>query len=272
VHPVTQPTDELYERYQDFSEDYLVQAVDAILDAADPQYLYRDEPLPGFADDFSKLAVRLMRGSEVQKRSARLALMLAAFACEAYANIYIDLALDDNHRELLDRQTTVKKLLIAPKLAGNPPLFELGREPLQTIQRLFRLRNLLVHSRRVRTVTQARPKFGAVGDEENLIVAAQSVTAVAQVAVSLDTCLKETQPTDWVVGYAASVVIEEERYLVDLARRAQDFMPAVDADLPRDILAPWRYVSGPGTSSAAGRKHVRSPHQRKRNSIWRRSP
>jgi hypothetical protein len=87
---VTQPTDELYEQYQDFSEDYLVQAVDAVLDATDPQYLYRDEPLPGFADEFSKLAVRLMRGTEVQKRSARLALMLAAFACEAYANIYIN--------------------------------------------------------------------------------------------------------------------------------------------------------------------------------------
>ena len=267
---MTQPTDKLYEQYQDFSEDYLVQAVEAILDAADPQYLYRDEPLPGYPDEFSKLAVRMMLGTAVQKRCARLALMLAAFACEAYANIYIDLALDKDHGELLNRQTTVKKLLIAPKLAGSSPLFELGREPLQTIQRLFRLRNLLVHSRRVRTVSQTRPEFGAVGEEENLIVAAQSVAAVAQVAVSLDMSLKETQPTDWVMGYAVPVVVDEERYLIDLARRAQDFMPAADADSPRDLLAGWRYGGGPGTFSAAERQQVRSPHRRRRSYIWRR--
>ena len=129
-------------------------------------------------------------------------------------NIYIDLALDDDHRELLDRQTTVEKLLIAPKLAGGPALFEQGREPLQMIRRLFRLRNLLVHSRRVRTLAQIRPEFGTVGEEESLIVAAQSVTAVAQIAASLDMRLKESRPTDWVMGYATPVLVKEQQYLV----------------------------------------------------------
>ena len=79
------------------------------------------ESLPGFADEFSKLAVRLMRGTEVQKRSVRLALMLAALPARL-TRIFTSISpLDNDHRELPDRQTTVKKLLIAPKLAGSPP-------------------------------------------------------------------------------------------------------------------------------------------------------
>jgi hypothetical protein len=72
-------------------------------------------------------------------------MLFAAFAAEAYVNEFIADHFTGRDVETLDRLSTTEKYVIAPRLALGAPLFERDREPLQTISKLFRQRDTLVH-------------------------------------------------------------------------------------------------------------------------------
>ena len=74
-------------------------------------------------------------------------MLFSAIAAEAYANEFIAATLSTADAEAADRLVTVDKLLLAPRLAGLHTPFERGAEPIQSLSRLFRARNALVHPR-----------------------------------------------------------------------------------------------------------------------------
>jgi hypothetical protein len=79
-------------------------------------------------------------------RACRDSVLYAAFAAEAFINSFIAATLPTRDRERIDRNRTVDKYVLGPRLAVSSDLSELEqRDELEVIERLFALRNKLVH-------------------------------------------------------------------------------------------------------------------------------
>lgn len=129
------------------AESYLVQAVDALRSAADPRALWA--PATSMYQD--SILAQAARGNDAGNRRLRFlrsSVLFCAFAVEGYANCYLAEHLTPADLEVLDKLSTIDKLLTAPRVAGIDPPLEHGREPVQTLQRLFKARNGLVHPRK----------------------------------------------------------------------------------------------------------------------------
>ena len=81
------------------------------------------------------------------RRLARLkaSVIFSALAAEAYANEFLTATCAAADAAAVDRLPTSEKVLLAPRLSGSTSVLERGKEPHQTISRLFKVRNLLVH-------------------------------------------------------------------------------------------------------------------------------
>ena len=123
---------------------YLNQAAEALTDAASPRALWRAADPLHRGGIFEPVQRRVDAGN---RRLARLkaSVIFSALAAEAYANEFLEATCAAADAAAVDRLATPEKLLLAPRLSGLPSVLERGREPHQTIRRLFRVRNVLVH-------------------------------------------------------------------------------------------------------------------------------
>jgi len=123
---------------------YLQQAVDALSAAGDPDRLYprwaREKPTAEPARAFATV-----EASNQRRTHARTAVMFAALAAEAYVNEFLATMLNGGDFRAMDRLPTVEKYVVGCRLAPGEALFDRGREPVQTIASLFKLRDKLVH-------------------------------------------------------------------------------------------------------------------------------
>jgi hypothetical protein len=123
---------------------YLRDALEAVLEAGDPEALYR-----GAADidgDPAKEAFVAATAKSRRIKSCRRAVLYSSFAAEAFINSFIAATLSKRDRSLIDRNRTIDKYILGPRLALTEDLSELEqREELQTLERLFAIRNRLVH-------------------------------------------------------------------------------------------------------------------------------
>lgn len=80
-------------------------------------------------------------------QALRNATLFAALSAEAYANEFLASQFEGRELEVLDGLNVVDKLTLAPAFAGYESPVARGRDPIQTIEKLRRVRNRLVHSK-----------------------------------------------------------------------------------------------------------------------------
>lgn len=129
------------------AESYLIQAADALTNAGDPRFLWSEAP-QRHAGSMLASPQRAGDAGNRRLRALRSSVVFSALAAEAYANDFLAEMLPTVDVEAMDRLPALDKLLLGPKVAGMSPPLDRGREPAQTIRRLFQVRNSLVHPRR----------------------------------------------------------------------------------------------------------------------------
>jgi hypothetical protein len=163
---------------------YLRDALEALLQAGDPGYLYA-------GTEGSEEPARQTHATAVVKsrriKACRDCVLYSAFAAEAFINSFIAATLPTRDRERIERNRTVDKYVLGPRLAVTADLFELEqREELAVLKRLFTLRNKLVHPKprqlaEIERVGASRWRY----DEYKPSKAAEFVTAVGEEAYLL---------------------------------------------------------------------------------------
>jgi hypothetical protein len=130
------------------AEAYLTQAAEALRSAGDPRFLWYSD-IPQRYGEKSILGPLQQAGDAGNRRlrALRSSVIFAALTVEAYANDFLDEVLCAADANAIDRLPTLEKLLLGPNLAGFAPPFVRGSEPLQTVKKLFEVRNGLVHAR-----------------------------------------------------------------------------------------------------------------------------
>ena len=189
---------------------HLEQALDAPGDSSSADRLYGElDPWHKDARIFGPVQ-RNMDAANRRLRFLRSAVLFSAIAAEAYVNEFIAATLTAADAAAVDRLATVDKLLLAPRLAGLTSPFERGREPIQSLTRLFRARNALAHPRLGQTGAYAH----VVTDEDRRVfgpsAAASYIEATAHAAVLLHP-LRADRP----FAAPASRVWEERAVLQD---------------------------------------------------------
>lgn len=126
---------------------YLEQAVAALRDARSADALYDEKLRIATAELDSKPLVLVAMSTALETRAghARSAILIAAFAAEAYVNELVAKHFTGCDYETIDRLPTVEKYALAPRLALGTEVLARGTEPLETLRDLFRERNVLVH-------------------------------------------------------------------------------------------------------------------------------
>ena len=130
------------------AEAYLTQAAEALRSAGDPRFLwYSDIPDRYGEDSVLGPAQQASDAGNRRLRALRSAVIFTALAVEAYANDFLSEVLVPADVDVLERLPTLEKLLLGPRLANLDSAFDRGAEPIQTIKKLFEVRNGLVHAR-----------------------------------------------------------------------------------------------------------------------------
>jgi hypothetical protein len=117
-----------------------------LTDASNPRVLWVDAP-EYYGGSRLEHAQRTLTAHNRRLTLLRSSVLFSALAAEAYANEFLAAVLTGSDIASADRLATPDKLLLGPRLAGAEPPLARGEEPFQTITRLFRVRNALVHPR-----------------------------------------------------------------------------------------------------------------------------
>ena len=173
-----------------------------------------------------KLLRFIIPPDEFGKRSRR-AVLYSAFAAEASINSFIAATLSKRDRKLIDRNRTTQKYVLGPRLAlPNSDLSEIEqRDELEVLDRLFTLRNRLVHPRpreleEIKT-SAAKWRF----DEYTPSKVAEYVTSVGSEALTLS-------------HLHDAVPVSTTEYLVVLGKeKILEFGKAADTAPERDAAA-----------------------------------
>jgi hypothetical protein len=81
-------------------------------------------------------------------RHSRASILLTAAACEGYINSFDLDTLGSSDADAIGALPTPEKYIVGPRMALGHELFSRGAEPHQSITRLFKLRNRIVHPKR----------------------------------------------------------------------------------------------------------------------------
>jgi hypothetical protein len=164
---------------------YMTQAVDALRDSLSSDTLYDSSFRATSRAERVEQWTYVATGMAHLRRTTfvQTAMLFSALAAEAYANEFVREHFP-NAQELMavDQWKTVDKLVLAPRLALGEPVFERGHEPIQTVARLFKRRNALVHPKpeddEPSTALDADPVYSPVEG-------ARMIVAVAAAALRL---------------------------------------------------------------------------------------
>lgn len=170
---------------------YLAQAVSALRDSGSSDALYDDAFREAAAELRSKAWVLVAMSNALETRAghSRSAILFAAFAAEAYVNEFVTKHFSGRDYETIDRLPPVEKYALAPRLALGREVFSRSQEPLQTLRELFRERDVLVHPKPEKGVTD-RPAWPHRGEPPadpvyNPTNACRFIVAVADSAKTL---------------------------------------------------------------------------------------
>lgn len=164
---------------------YLSQAMQAFFDSSRRTTLFRTMKTSGVDAPKSELVRRMVAASR-QTEFARMSILFSTLAAEAYANQFLSEHLTGKDFQAMDRLPFNEKLMLAPQIALGRRLFERGHEPMQSIDRLHRLRRHLVHPKPRRVDVKKGQLFEGPGSSDyNPREAAKALVAVSSAAVRL---------------------------------------------------------------------------------------
>jgi hypothetical protein len=159
-------------------------------------------------------------GTRSQIRFARNCILFSAIAAESYVNAFLAGArMTGSDLDALDRLPTVEKYVIGVTYAAGEVVFDRGREPIQTLKRLFSARDALVHPKPGGRKSIATPAAAA----EFLVAAATAAQPLIERAGAGDVIYKE------ISEYAA--------IYVEWGRRWAGTLPPIDAAPPPNLVA-----------------------------------
>jgi hypothetical protein len=215
---------------------YLSEALEALLEAGDPVHLYAGTEE---SDDLARQAYATALVKSRRITSCRLCVLYAAFAAEAFINSFIAATLPTRDRERIDRNRAVDKYVLGPRLAVSADLSELEqRNELAVLERLFTLRNRLVHPKprqleEIQRVGAARWRY----DEYKPSKAAEFVTTVGDEAYTLSQ-LHEAVP----ISTTANLVVLTKERILEFGRQtdtepARGAEPVLTMEMLRQALA-----------------------------------
>lgn len=213
-------------------EEYLSQAHEALLASVDPHHLYEQRARRRNADPALQAAARVLARKR-RLRSARTSILFSALSIEATVNEFLGLGLRRADFAAVDKLSTIEKLMIGPRLVLGEPLFDRGKEPTQTVTRLMRLRNVLVHpkARPIRVAGDSRidePGFGDYNPE----IAAQYLLAVARASSLLLSVYPDAEEL-----LVAPALLAARTELVGSCRSGSHQLPGFHAPRPGNIVA-----------------------------------
>ena len=218
-------------REENLAGAYLSQAVQASLDTMRPARLY--PPTKGTKRSSEGLVrddlLRMMNAASRRLDFARTSILFSALAAEAYVNEFLlrqagHAGLAKKDVEGLDKLSTPEKYVLGPRAVLGRAVFGRGRQPIQDIRDLFKLRNLLVHPKARRVKVRKNHLFDVPGFEDyNPEAAARFLVAVATAAVALSNATDPPGPVD----STATGVIELSDELLSLTRDAGSQLPPV---------------------------------------------
>jgi hypothetical protein len=161
---------------------YLTQAVEALRNSLSSDTLYDSSFRATSREERTEHWTYVATGMAHLKRTTfvQTAMLFSALAAEAYANEFVREHFPNPQALMaVDQWKTLDKLVLAPRLALGEPVFERGQEPIQTVARLFKRRNALVHPKpqddEPTTALDADPVYSPVE-------AARMIVAVADAA------------------------------------------------------------------------------------------
>jgi hypothetical protein len=161
---------------------WLVRATGFLIDACEaPRSLLEELERTGSAPQLPASAPLPGARAYVRRlESSRLSVMCAALAAEAAVNAYVH-AKRPAYHAILEKLTTLEKLALAPRLLSQSDLFPPGSRVYGDVERLFELRDALVHPwPRARGADDSVD--GGMGERFNPSVACELLEAVARIA------------------------------------------------------------------------------------------
>lgn len=211
---------------------YLFEALEAIEAAGSSEALYAPavRAAASRARESGWLLTVQRDAAELRIRYSRNAMLFAAFAAEAYVNEFIGQHFAGKDYDAVERFSTIDKYVLAPRTALGREVLPRDREPVQTLRKLFRHRDVLVHPKpgaglpdQIRTT--GYPRRIAADPVYNPSEAAAMVLAVAEAA---DIIVREGELGSGFDAHAR-VVIRGRAALERYASQATDALPPPDA-------------------------------------------
>lgn len=171
--------------------------------------------------DELRLKYAEFEGPHNRTRFARNCILFSAFASEAYVNAFLaGGSLSGSDLDALDRLPTVEKYVIGVAYREGEAVFDRGAEPIQTLRRLFRTRDALVH-----------PKpSGAQAPVVNPAVAAEFLVAAATASQRL---IERAGAGDAI----CKQISEYPDIYIDWGKRWTNALPPLEAEAPRNLTA-----------------------------------
>lgn len=209
---------------------HLQQALEALRASGSPERLFSEN---------ARLSTNPMvqagaRVSATGKRVgfARTAILFAALASEAFANEFLDEHLAPADVKALDRLPTVEKYVLGSRIAFGDPLFDRGHEPIQSIQKLFGLRDKLVHAR-----PRPVPALGSVFDDPADFAEYNPAHAAKYIVAAADAAMVVASRSSEPLKNLTVVAITQGRELIKrYGRNATDQLPPLDGSIEEDLV------------------------------------
>ena len=217
------PSEEFEFREEGLAEGYLSQATDALLSSGRRSALYPKRALDSEERDAHQMVIRRMMAASRRLDFSRTAVLFAALAAEAYINLFLAEGLATRKdRDAIDRLRTPEKYVVGSRLVLGLSILHHDQVPMDDINRLFKLRNQLVHPKSRLVKVRRHHLFDRPGYEDyNPESAARFITSVAVAVAQLREASDPPDEPDDLVAR----LIEGRRSLIDYGKSVRDNLP-----------------------------------------------
>jgi hypothetical protein len=152
------------------------------------------------------------------------------FAAEAYINLFLDDGLPaPKDRDAVDKLNAPEKYVVGSRLVLGKQVLHHGRAPMDDINRLFKLRNRLVHPKLRLVRVRRHHLFDKPGyDDYNPEAAARFVTSVSAAVATLFEATEPANEPDRLIAYLSTT-----DDLLEYGQRPRTSLPRAPGPPPR---------------------------------------
>lgn len=222
------------------ADHFLEDALIALRSAGNPDVLYerprwsgmglRERAVATYSRNMPPTAYALEKAAERRASFSRTAIIVTAFAAEAFANVYLAAHFDSVDVAALDKLKTVQKFETLPALVGQSRM-KREEQPLGGVVDLMKLRNQLAHAKHgemlpSKDLSVADPVYSPK-NAARLLIATAEATSKLQLPKGLPSSS----------GHSVALLIAlHSHVLTDYAKRISEDLPMPADDPPPNLL------------------------------------